>query len=87
MNIRQDAIKRRGFGSMTKERIKEIASLGGKTSHTRGTAYVWTTDTARAAGIKGLETRRKQRAGAGCGSSAGNVGIPHSPPPGSEAEI
>lgn len=47
------AISDRGFASMTRERQREIASMGGKTAHAKGTAHEWTPETAAAAGRKG----------------------------------
>ncbi len=47
---------RKGFGSMSKERQREIASKGGIAAHQKGTAPKWTggpNGTARAAGRKG----------------------------------
>lgn len=38
---------------MTPERRREIASAGGKASHRRGTAHEFTSEEARAAGVKG----------------------------------
>ncbi len=43
----------RGFASMDPERLQEIASLGGTTSHAKGTAREFTLEEARAAGRKG----------------------------------
>lgn len=46
-------IKRRGFGSLSAERRKEIASQGGKAAHRLGRAHVFTREEAQAAGRKG----------------------------------
>jgi uncharacterized protein len=43
----------RGFASMTKERRKELARMGGEAAHRQGTAHQWTPEEARAAGRKG----------------------------------
>jgi uncharacterized protein len=56
--------KLRGFAAMSKERQKEIASLGGKMAHQRGTAHQFDTEAAKAAGKKGGEASRKKRASA-----------------------
>lgn len=48
----------RGFASMSAERRKEIASLGGKAAHERGTAFRWDREQAREAGKKGGSARR-----------------------------
>ncbi|MFA7243790.1 MAG: KGG domain-containing protein [Patescibacteria group bacterium] len=46
-------IKRRGFASMSLEKRKKIASMGGKASHAKGTAHEFTPEEARIAGRKG----------------------------------
>ena len=53
--------KRRGFGSMSPEKQREIASKGGRAAHLKGTAHEWTKDEARAAGRKGGQTSRGGR--------------------------
>jgi general stress protein YciG len=46
--------KPRGFAAMTnKERLKEIARLGGKSAHAQGRAHRFTSEEAREAGKKG----------------------------------
>lgn len=48
--------KRRGFAVLSPERMREIASLGGKAAHNKdngATAHEFTTETARDAGKKG----------------------------------
>jgi general stress protein YciG len=50
-------IKKRGFGSMSPERKREIAIMGGKAAHAKGTAHQFTTAEARAAGRKGGRMR------------------------------
>lgn len=45
--------KPRGFATMTPERIREIASKGGKEAHAKGVAHRFTTEEASAAGKKG----------------------------------
>lgn len=52
---------RRGFASMNRERQKEIASLGGRAAHEKGTAHEFTPDEAREAGRKGGETVSRDR--------------------------
>lgn len=44
---------RRGFAAMSAEKQKEIASLGGKAAHAKGTAHEFTAEEAREAGRKG----------------------------------
>ena len=43
----------RGFASMDPEQQREIASLGGKASHEKGTGHEWDSQEAREAGRKG----------------------------------
>lgn len=45
--------KKRGFASMSREKVAEIASKGGKAAHAAGTAHQFTSDEARDAGKKG----------------------------------
>jgi uncharacterized protein len=54
---------RRGFAAMSRDRLREIASLGGRAAHQKGTAHRWTTEEARAAGRKGghVSHPRRQR--------------------------
>ena len=44
---------KRGFASMSPEKLKEIASKGGKTAHQMGKAHLFTKEEASAAGKKG----------------------------------
>ena len=45
--------KKRGFAVMDPEKVKEIASRGGKAAHEQGTAHKWTSEDARVAGRLG----------------------------------
>jgi general stress protein YciG len=45
--------KRRGFAAMDPDKVREIASKGGKAAHVAGTAHQFTSDEARVAGKKG----------------------------------
>lgn len=45
--------KDRGFASMDPKRVREIAGMGGRAAHRKGTAHQWTPEEARAAGRKG----------------------------------
>lgn len=45
--------RRRGFAAMDRERVKEIASKGGRAAHAAGTAHQFSADEARVAGKKG----------------------------------
>lgn len=44
---------KRGFASMTPDRIKEIASKGGKAAHAKGVAHQFNSEEAKLAGRKG----------------------------------
>lgn len=48
---------KRGFASMSPEKQKSIASLGGKAAQAKGTAHQFTHDEAVAAGRKGGRNR------------------------------
>ena len=45
----------RGFAAMDRQRQREIASLGGRAAHEKGTAHEFTSEEARVAGRKGGE--------------------------------
>jgi general stress protein YciG len=45
--------KPRGFAAMSPEKVRDIASKGGKAAHVAGTAHQFTSDEARDAGRKG----------------------------------
>jgi general stress protein YciG len=54
--------QRRGFATMDREKVREIARHGGKAAHAAGTAHEFTSDEARAAGRKGgLATHARRR--------------------------
>jgi uncharacterized protein len=46
-------VSKRGFAQMDPEKQKQIASMGGKAAHQRGTAHQFNSDEAREAGRKG----------------------------------
>lgn len=52
---------KRGFGSMSPEKQREIASKGGKAAHQKGTGHEWTSEQAREAGRKGGQVSRGGR--------------------------
>ncbi len=54
--------KKRGFASMTPERVRELAAKGGKSAHAQGKAYQWNKEQAAKAGSKGGKAPRKSRA-------------------------
>lgn len=68
---------RRGLASMTPEKRREIARMGGKAGHLRGTAYEWDSEAARAAGRKGGLVSRGGR---------GKLRDPFAPPARAEGE-
>lgn len=51
----------KGFASMDREKQRAIASKGGKAAHAKGTAHVWTSEEAGAAGRKGGMVSRGRR--------------------------
>ena len=51
---------KRGFASMSREKVREIAGLGGRKAHESGGAHTWNSATAQAAGRKGGATVAKQ---------------------------
>jgi uncharacterized protein len=53
--------RKRGFAAMTPERVKEIASMGGKRAHELGTAHEFTSEEAAEAGRKGGATISQDR--------------------------
>jgi general stress protein YciG len=64
-----------GFASMSPERVKAIAGLGGRAAHERGVAHEWSSEEARVNGRKGGHataakrnpTARSNRPDARCG--------------------
>lgn len=54
-----DNSKKRGFASLSPERVRELASEGGKKAHENGTAHRWTREEAVVAGKKGGASRQK----------------------------
>ena len=55
--------RRRGFAAMDSDRVKEIASKGGKAAHAAGTAHQFSSDEARNAGRKGGMAPHVRRGG------------------------
>ena len=64
----------RGFASLSQEKRREIASLGGKAAHAKGRAHKWTPEQAQEAGRKGGQRSRRQKKH----ESAQNTDIPRS---------
>lgn len=52
---------RQGFASMTPEKRREIASMGGKRAHELGRAYTWDSEAAQRAGRKGGSISRRRK--------------------------
>ncbi|WP_240488906.1 KGG domain-containing protein [Labilithrix luteola] len=55
--------RRRGFAAMDRERVREIASKGGKAAHSAGTAHQFSSEEARVAGRKGGMAPHVRRGG------------------------
>jgi general stress protein YciG len=55
--------RRRGFAAMDRDRVKQIASKGGKAAHAAGTAHQFNSDEARTAGRKGGMAPHVRRGG------------------------
>ena len=53
----------RGFASMDEDRQREIASMGGKAAHEKGTANEFDSESAREAGRKGGKASHGNRGG------------------------
>lgn len=47
-----------GFAAMPRDKVRAIASLGGKAAHAVGTAHKFTSEEAQAAGRRGGRNRR-----------------------------
>lgn len=57
------APRRRGFAAMDRDRVKAIASKGGRAAHAAGTAHQFSADEARVAGKKGGMAPHVRRGG------------------------
>lgn len=55
------ATSQRGFASMSQQKQRQIASMGGKAAHANGTAHQFSTEEAREAGRKGGEARGRNK--------------------------
>lgn len=62
MILHSNMRRARGLAAMSPEKRREIASKGGRTSQSRGTAHQWTPEEASAAGKKGSARYARQRA-------------------------
>jgi general stress protein YciG len=56
-------VHRRGFAAMDRDRVKQIASKGGRAAHAAGTAHQFSSAEARVAGKKGGEAPHVRRGG------------------------
>lgn len=54
---------RRGLASMSPEKVREIASMGGRAAHEKGTAHEWTSEEARRVGRLGGIAKRNRSDG------------------------
>ncbi len=54
-------VENRGFASMDRTKVRELASKGGREAHLNGTAHKWTSEEARRAGRKGKETMARRK--------------------------
>ncbi len=61
MVSKQNRKDQRGFASMDANKQREIASMGGKAAHEKGTAHEFTPEEAREAGRKGGEAVSRNR--------------------------
>jgi uncharacterized protein len=55
----------RGFAALSPEKRKEIARRGGLAVQAKGTGYTWTSEQAKASGVKGgkaVQAMRRQKA-------------------------
>lgn len=59
--VKKKGVLLRGFAVMSPERVKEIAAIGGKAAHAKGTAHEFTPEEARRAGkIGGMAARARR---------------------------
>lgn len=58
---KQNNTHKRGFAGMSKDRHREIASMGGKSAHASGNAHEFTSEEARRAGKKGGLSKSKNK--------------------------
>lgn len=50
--------KKRGFAAMSKKKLREISSKGGRISHETGASYEFNSETGRKAGKKSARLRK-----------------------------
>lgn len=51
----------KGFAALSRKKLLEISSKGGKTAHAKGTAHEWTSEEGRAAVKKAIKNRKKKK--------------------------
>lgn len=61
-NQNREPKSRRGFASMSAERQRTIASMGGRAAHEQGVAHQWDRQQAMEAGRKGGQASGRKRA-------------------------
>lgn len=66
--------RRRGFAAMDRDRVREIASKGGKAAHAAGTAHQFSSEEARVAGRKGGMAPHVRRGGVRRRQNGGEAG-------------
>jgi general stress protein YciG len=71
--------RRRGFAAMDRDRVKQIASKGGRAAHAAGTAHQFNSDEARVAGKKGGMAPHVRRGGVRRRPTTSGVGPPIDP--------
>jgi hypothetical protein len=52
---------KRGFAGMDPQTQREIASLGGRTAHQKGTAHQWTSETAKLAAQRSVAAKQAKK--------------------------
>ena len=70
--------RRRGFAAMDRDRVKAIASKGGRAAHAAGTAHQFSSDEARVAGKKGGMAPHVRRGGVRRRAQSDQGGVPMS---------
>lgn len=63
--------RKRGFALLDAEKMKDVASLGGRTAHAAGRAHKFTPEEARAAARRSVEVRARKAAEARSADSEG----------------
>ncbi len=61
VEINENGKRKQGFASITPERRKEIASIGGKAAHEKGSCHEFSSEEASAAGKKRWANRKDKQ--------------------------